>query len=180
MIDHVVLLICISIMFVLVLLVMSVIHSRLHWLLKASLIAITLVIVAMDYKALTDSMGWPVRDRLPDRFKLVSAVVHEPRSGQKGYIYVWYMDGSSDKPRSVETDYDKDMHRKMAKAMGMVNQGMEVYMGRSGDVQGDAGRVVRRPGEGKPGSGQEGQSEQQSDGPIDFLPPPDYGLPSKD
>lgn len=177
--DNVVLYICMSVMFLFVLLLISVIHSKLNWFLKTILIAISLITVALDYRALTDSLGWPVVDRLPNKFRFVSAVVQEPSPGKDGAIYVWYMGQGVSKPRSVKMDYDKDLHRKMAKAMNMVSKGMEVYMGRSGDLQESQGQGGRRPGEGKPGTGSQGQSEQQSEGPIDFLAP-DSDLPSKD
>lgn len=177
--DHVVIYICISVMFMLVLMLMSVIHSKLHWTLKAALIAISLVVIAMDYRALTDSLGWPVTDRLPNKFRFISAVIDEPAAGRDGAIYVWYVSQGSPKPRSVVIDYDKDMHRKMAKAMSMASQGMDVYMGRSGDVQDAQGQGGRRPGNAKKGTGSEGQSEQQSEGPIDFIAPDSY-LPRKD
>lgn len=178
--DPTVLFITISLMFIMALLLIGTIHSRLHWITKSFFIVFSLAVVTMDYKALTDSLGWPVIDSLPDSFQVLGAEIDEPSQGNNGAIYVWYKtyeDGS--RPRSVQIPYTKENHKQMAKAQSMLSEGQQVHMSRS------------RAGKGTPGSAKDGdeleansesrrgQSNFQSPAPLDFVPPPD-ALPLKD
>lgn len=181
MMDTTVLLILISLMFMMALLLIGTIHSRLHWLTKAFFILFTLAVVAMDYRVLTDSLGWPVSDQLPDELQILGVEIREPsRSGaQDGAIYVWYKTyGDVTEPRNVRIEYTKDMHRTMAKAQAMLAQGEQVHMSRFKQGEGQPGESNDGE-EGEPGDNRRGQSNFQSPGPLDFVPPPD-ALPMKD
>lgn len=179
--DPTVLIVLISLMFMMALLLIGTIHSRLHWLTKAFFILFTLAVVAMDYRVLTDSLGWPVADQLPDELQVLGVDIHEPsRPGaQDGAIYIWYKTyGGRVEPRSVEVEYTKDMHRKMAQAQAMLAQGEQVHMSRH--KQGEGLPTDGKDGEdGEKGNNRRGQSNFHSPGPLDFVPPPD-ALPLKD
>ena len=179
MMDQTVLFISITSMFMMAMLLIGVIYSRLHWSAKAFLMVSSLIIVAMDHTAFTRSLGWPVADELPNRFKLLGAVINEPSKikADKGAIYVWYVTQGVKEPRSVEIPYSKDMHKKMAKAQEMLGKGQQVYMGRSG-IGEDGEPLKGKPGNGtENGKGNSGQSTYRSQGPIDFIPPPDTLAP---
>lgn len=175
MIDNTVLLVIISLMFMFALLLIGTIHSRLHWAAKSFFIVFSLAVVMMDYRALTDSLGWPVKDSLPDDLQLLGAVIQEPSrvSNSEGAIYVWYVNGDTGgKPRSVQIPYSKDMHKKMSQAQDMLAHGKKVHMSRF--KKGNGAQGSGRDGEdGQPGIGRRGQSNYQSPGPLDFVPPPD-------
>lgn len=179
MMDPTVLFITISLMFIMSLLLIGTIHSRLHWITKAFFIVFSLVVVTMDYKALTDSLGWPVIDSLPNSFQLLGADIEEPAHGDDGAIYVWYRtyeEGS--RPRSVQIPYNKENHKQMAKAQAMLADGQQVHMSRLKAGEGPQG-PSRESKDGKPGDKRMGQSNFQSPGPLDFVPPPD-AMPLKD
>ncbi len=179
--DPTVLIVLISLMFMMALLLIGTIHSRLHWLTKAFFILFTLAVIAMDYRVLTDSLGWPVADQLPDDLQVLGVDIQEPsRPGaEDGAIYVWYKTyGDRIEPRSVEVEYTKDMHRKMAKAQAMLAQGEQVHMSRSKQGEGPEGKG-KDGEEGKAGDNRRGQSNFQSPAPLDFVPPPD-STPLKD
>lgn len=174
MIDPTIIFVIISMMFMLALFLIGVIYSRLHWATKAFFIVFSLAVVAMDYKVLTESLGWPVRDVLPDEFRLLGAEIREPNpNDREGAIYVWYLTPDSEgKPRNVRTAYTKEMHKMMAKAQAMLANGQQVHMSRFKKGQGTPG--AGQPGvEGDAGAKRRGQSNFQSPGPLDFVPPPD-------
>lgn len=176
--DPTVLFISISLMFMLALLLIGTIHSRLHWIAKAFFIVFSLAVVTMDYKALTDSLGWPVLDNLPDSFQVLGVEIREPARGDEGAIYVWYRTYEEGRePRNVRIPYTKDMHKKMAKAQSMLAKGQKVHMSKF--KQGEGAQGSGREGKGQPGDSRRGQSNFQSPGPLDFVPPPD-ALPLKD
>lgn len=181
MIDTTVLFIAISLMFMLTLLLIGTIHSRLHWAAKAFFIVFSLAVVTMDYKVLTDSLGWPVKDALPNSFRLLGTVIEEPSisSNREGAIYVWYVTYDADgKPRNVQIPYSKDMHKAMSKAQSMLAKGQQVHMSRFKQGEGSLGRG--KPGQSdQQGEGRQGQSTYQIPGPLDFVPPPD-AVPMKD
>ena len=171
--DQTVLFVTISLMFILTLLLIGAIHSKLHWAAKAMFIVVSLAVVTIDYKAITGSLGWPVRDQLPDSLQLLSVVIDEPsrKGDNQGAIYVWYVNNDTNgKPRSVQIPYTKEMHKKMAKAQSMLDNGKKVYMSRF--KNGNAGSNGDAK-EGTTGGKRKGQSTFQSPGPLDFVQPPD-------
>lgn len=179
--DPTVLIVLISLMFIMALLLIGTIHSRLHWLTKSFFILFSLAVVAMDYKVLTDSLGWPVKDELPDDLQVLGVEIREPSNSasKDGAIYVWYRTyDQGTKPRSVQIEYTENMHRTMSKAQAMLAQGEQVHMSRYKQGKGNQGN--RTDGEGTDiGEQRRGQSNFQSPGPLDFVPPPD-ALPLKD
>ena len=175
--DPTVLFISISLMFMLTLLLVGTIYSRLHWVTKAFFIVFSLAVITMDYRVLTNALGWPVMDQLPDTVQIMGVDIREPAHGSKGEIYVWYMTSDQIEPRNVQIPYSKEMHKKMAKAQAMLAKGQKVHMSRF--KQGVPGQAGKQGQQGEPGVGRRGQSNFQSPGPLDFIPPPD-AAPMKD
>lgn len=183
MIDQNILLITASAMFVFVLLLIACIHSVLHWTIKSMLISMSLVVAAMDYHILVNSLGYPVSDDPPSRFKLLGVVVDEPdqRTGSKGEIYIWYQDPKNAEPRNITMPYTKELHKKMGEAKERLRKGENVYMMDASNQDGDAqnGSGKNKKGSGKPGDGRGNGRPSDLQAPLDFVPPPDT-IPEKD
>lgn len=168
MIDQNILFIILSIMFVLVLFLIAVIHSKVHWIIKSFLIIFSLFVTAMNYQIIIDSLGWPVTDKIPKQFKLLAAVIDEPTD-----VYIWYQNFNTIKPKSIRIPYSKDLHKKMAKAQAMLAQGETVYMGTEDMQEGAGNNKTGKKGNniGKDGK-RNGNSNIESNAELDFIEPP--------
>ena len=59
-IDYTVLFVTLVVMFLMVLLLIGCIYSRLHWVVKSVMIALSLLVAAVLYETVQNSLGWPV------------------------------------------------------------------------------------------------------------------------
>ena len=183
MIDQNILLITTSAMFIFVLLLIACIHSRLHWAIKSFLISISLLVTAIDYHILVDSLGYPVSDDPPSRLKLMGVIIDEPdpHIRSKGGIYIWYQDLHNIEPRNITIPYSKELHKKMSEAKERLRKGENVYMmdtsKQSGDAQGKSSNG--KQGSGKPNGNGSNSNPDNLQVPLDFIPPPDT-IPEKD
>lgn len=113
----------IAYVFLTALLLLSLIYSRLHWLLKTGLLVLALGFFWVSYQGWKDTQGWPSETHLPDKFLLHFSVIEEPDEeiGQEGNIYIWVTDLSerklADEPRAYRLPYERDLHSKISEAM---------------------------------------------------------------
>ena len=93
--------------------------------------------------------GWPSRDRLPERFVLLAAVIEEPGKSGPGALYVWVNaleDGKPVRqPRAYRLPYSKDLHALLDEGMKKVRQGVS-QMGSAEPRSGPRGFSWLRPG----------------------------------
>ena len=184
-----------------------IIGAKGHWLLKASVIFITLYLCLSVGASIPNFAGWPSDDRLPDEFLVHWILVREPDKKTKddGSIYIWASTLSGPKeqaytgwkrfllsfavqdtrePRSYRTPYSTEAHKRASGAVSKIRAGGSV-VGRNngkGDGKGDG-----KGGKGK-GDGTEGGSKGQGKGggsfsrsdDISFHDLPDTILPNKD
>jgi len=128
MIDQTVALIIIFLMLLIVLLLIGTIYSKLHWIAKSTFIISSIFSVGVIYKLLTDDLGWPVTDSVPNEFEFISAVVSEPNKNDSGHIYLWYSTKFTNIPRSIIIPYTKEDHKKILEASNQIKDGKKVYM----------------------------------------------------
>lgn len=116
--------------FVIVLLCASTIYSRIHWSIKAILIILSFSMFITFYLGYINSLGWPIKTQLPEKFRLIASDILPPipDMNDKGAIYLWVLDQNSTEPRSIELPYSKELHKKLEEAKKKGEQGEEVYM----------------------------------------------------
>src|SRR5512139_56800 len=106
-----------------------------------------LYFVAAD--TLSGVWGWPSRDRLPERFVLLAAVIEEPGKATPGALYVWVNALENGKPvrqpRAYRLPYSKDLHALLDEGMKKVRQGVS-QMGSAEPRSGPRGFSWLRPG----------------------------------
>ena len=111
------------------LLLLTLIFSRLAWVLKAGLIVIVLVFYWMSYQGWKESQGWPTYSDLPERFLLHFAVIEEPdeETGLEGNIYIWLSDLKNlelaEQPRAYRLEYSQETHGKVSEALREIQNG---------------------------------------------------------
>tara|TARA_E500000178_G_C17035003_1_gene762923 strand:- start:4479 stop:5003 length:525 start_codon:yes stop_codon:yes gene_type:complete len=120
--DSTVLSIVVSYIVLAFLLLIFNLRTSYHWLLKSLLIASVTLFYILTYNSFKEILGWPTKETLPDRFRLVSAQIYEPNviTNSEGSIYIWITD-MNDKsglgiPRSHELPYSKEVHEQVSKA----------------------------------------------------------------
>ncbi|MGH1462003.1 MAG: hypothetical protein ACRBB6_08205 [Neptuniibacter sp.] len=115
--------------FLVALLLLTVIFSRLGWLLKAGLIVLALGFYWLSYQGWKETQGWPTATALPDRFLLHYAVIEEPDEelGLQGSIFLWLSDlknvQPAKQPRAYQLDYDQGTHGKVSEALREIQNG---------------------------------------------------------
>ena len=112
------------------LLILFNLRTTYHWIIKSSLIIITLVFYIFTYKSFTNLVGWPTSASLPERFRLISAQIYEPNTllNIEGAIYLWVtnMDDLAGLgvPRSFKINYNKELHEKISKSLVNLKNGV--------------------------------------------------------
>ena len=182
-------------MFTLVLLLVGVLYSRLHWTLKAGLIVLSMGAAVLSFHTYRESRGWPVVvAEAPDLFQFISGVAREPNPERqdKGALIFWIVEPGKKEPRAITLPYSRENHKKMEQAKGKTAKGETVHMGKkagAGEGQGKGQGQGQGAGKGGTGKGQ-GQGGGQGQGPgpgdrdttgglIDFVMP-QSDLPPKD
>ncbi len=127
--SEVLLSLSIAYVFLVALLLLALIYSRLHWLLKLGLVTVALVFYWLSYQGWKETQGWPTTTTLPDRFLLHSAVIEEPDKelGMQGSIFIWVSDlktfKPAEQPRSYRLEYDQGTHGKLEDALREMQNG---------------------------------------------------------
>lgn len=115
--------------FLTAIILLSLVYSRILWLLKCVLIIVALVFYWLSYQGWKETQGWPSETELPDRFLLHAAVIEEPEEveGKDGYIYMWLTNIEkhqlASEPRSFKLDYDSGIHGKLEIALREMKNG---------------------------------------------------------
>lgn len=174
-------------MFLCTLLLLGVIYSRIHWILKAVLVISSLMFSVFAYEAYQNALGYPVPLDPPAYFRFVygMSVDPNPSANDPGAIYLWILDpNGQEQPRAIAIPYSKENRKKIAEAKKQVEAGKQVYMGKStgdgaddGSPDGKSGNGNGKQGlNGSPGSNTLPYNTRNSI--IDFKQPPDT-LPKK-
>jgi len=162
----------IAISFCVVILLIILRWSTIHWIIKCVLTIAAIPVVFMFYFGLISSMGWPA-DVMPTCLLRVEGVdIREPMGDYNGDIYVWYLDEDEyvkthkrPLPRSIHIPYTKADHSKFSLANEIINNGRQPLM-----------RLKRPEGSSKLLSMSGGDGDGQ--GSADFVAPPNT-LPVK-
>lgn len=118
-------------MFLATLWLIAMLYSRIHWVLKASLILLSLAFAALFYHSYIGAMGYPVATTPPPQFEVLAADVREPYPAKNDYgaIYLWITDLSGKAiPRAIELPYTSELRKKATEAQTRV-QDQRVFMG---------------------------------------------------
>jgi hypothetical protein len=175
-------------MFLCALLLIGVIYSRIHWILKAILVASSLGFSTFAYTAYETARGYPVQAQPPKVFRYLGNMVREPSSSSNdpGAIFVWLVDPKGRvEPRAIVIPYSKENRDALSRAKKKMSGGEDVFMSLS-EKEEDGGAESRN------GGGNQGTAEGQRQGGrggdsrpyktkhqvLDIVPPPDT-LPKK-
>ena len=55
-------------------------RTNFHWILKSSMIVLTALFYIFTYNSFNNLLGWPSSEKLPERFRLISAQIYEPNA----------------------------------------------------------------------------------------------------
>jgi hypothetical protein len=111
------------------LLLLALIHSRLHWFFKAALLVLALGFYWISYAGWRESRGWPSPTALPQKFLLHYAVIEEPDRdrGDDGAIFIWLSDLEhdrlADQPRAYRIGYRRETHANLEDAIRKMRYG---------------------------------------------------------
>ncbi len=121
-------------------------RTSFSWILKALMIVIVCFFYITTYNSYKNLLGWPTKDFLPERFRLISAQIYEPNVviNSEGSIFVWITDMEEKSglgmPRSFELPYNKEAHQKISKASINIKNGIP-QMGEIKDDSEDSGVI---------------------------------------
>jgi len=130
------------------LLLMFNLRTSFHWLIKSSLIILVTAFYIITYNSFKGILGWPTKDNLPDRFRLVAAQIYEPNIviSSEGSIYIWITDMNEKSglgiPRSFELPYSKEAHEQISKASVNLKNGIP-QMGESIEEEKETGIISK-------------------------------------
>ena len=105
-------------------------RTNFHWIGKALMIISVTFFYILTYTSFKSILGWPTKNMLPERFRLVGAQIYEPNivTNSEGSIYVWITDMNEKSglgiPRSYELPYSKEIHGKISKATVNLKNGI--------------------------------------------------------
>ncbi len=105
-------------------------RTNFHWIGKALMIVSVTFFYILTYTSFKSILGWPTKNMLPERFRLVGAQIYEPNivTNSEGSIYVWITDMNEKSglgtPRSYELPYSKEIHEKISKATVNLKNGI--------------------------------------------------------
>jgi hypothetical protein len=189
------------------LLLWFIIGSKGHWGSKAAMILLSLYFCLSVGFSVSEFMGWPTRNNLPEKFFVHWLVVDEPdsKTGDEGNIYIWlkknpdvdnehdswedyllsFYDGDS-QPRAYRMPYTRDLHEQAQEAIGMIRQGKGVggtREGLEGEGEGEGEGTAKSKGAGGSNTGNQNGTDGGSltrNGGVMFHELPPTKLPDKD
>ena len=115
-------------------------RTNFHWFFKSSMIVVVTFFYILTYNSFKEIIGWPTKEILPERFRLIAAQIYEPNAiiNSEGSIYLWLtsMDSLAGLgiPRSYEVQYSKEIHEKVSKALVDIKNGIP-QMGENGEEE---------------------------------------------
>nr|CAA6824754.1 MAG: Unknown protein [uncultured Thiotrichaceae bacterium] len=119
---------------VLALLMLVLLFSRLHWVLRLLLVLIVSGSYWVAYQGWDRAQGWPSSNAMPEKFLLHGAVIEEPdpEKGVSGTIFIWATDLSThqpaEQPRAFVMPYSKKLHGATQEALRHMRNG-ELQLG---------------------------------------------------
>ena len=167
--ESILLLVAVNVV-VLALLVLVLVFSRLHWVLRLLLVLVVSGGYWVAYQGWDRAQGWPSTNQVPEKFLLHGAVIEEPdkEKGIDGTIFLWVTDLSTfvpaEQPRAYVMPYSKRLHGKAQEALRQM---------RNGQLQ--LGRVKLESGARQKSDGGDGEIPLQ----IEFSNLPKQALPEK-
>ena len=114
-------------MFAVTLLAIGVIYSHIHWMVKATLIALSLGFSILLYVAYVHSQGYAARIAPPSVFRFLYAYAQDPTPDDTGYMYLWLLDRGQ--PRAIRMPYSSDLRKLVSEAKRRIHEGQAVYLG---------------------------------------------------
>ena len=123
-------------------------RTNFHWILKATMIVTLTFFYISTYKSFNNLLGWPTKESLPDRFRLIAAQIYEPNIviNSEGSIFLWITNMNEKSglstPRSIELNYSKEIHEKISKALVNIKNGVP-QMGEVGDDTNEEGVISK-------------------------------------
>ena len=105
-------------------------RTNFHWILKSSMIVLTALFYIFTYNSFKDLLGWPSSEKLPERFRLISAQIYEPNAliNSEGEIFLWVTDMNDlaglGTPRSFTIKYNKELHEKISRSLVNLKNGL--------------------------------------------------------
>ena len=115
-------------------------RTNFHWFFKSSMIVVVTFFYILTFNSFKEIIGWPTKEILPERFRLIAAQIYEPNAivDSEGSIYLWLTSMDSlaglGTPRSYEVPYSKEIHEKVAKALVDIKNGIP-QMGENGEEE---------------------------------------------
>jgi len=133
-------------MLVLVILLLVLLKSNLHFVWKILLVLLAGGFYVLQYESLQQFAGWPADDALPEKFVLIATDVREPnaKSGDAGVMY-WWLRESADSlqpPRVYRLPYQADLHEKSQQVMQQQQAGSQFVATTTGRSSASAGLGV--------------------------------------
>ena len=98
------------------------VRSNWHWSIKTIATIITSAFYIIVYLSWSPLLGWPVDEKVPQHFELISAVIDQPdkATNHTGAIYLWLRpltdDRVREKPRAYRLPYFDTYHEAVLKA----------------------------------------------------------------
>ncbi len=105
-------------------------YSNWSWRVKATSIIITTAFYIVTYMSFPPLLGWPTSENPPERFRLISAYVHQPNkvTGHPGAVYLWLgkLEDLTDDvtPRAYELPYTNMLHEMVIIASSRLDKGI--------------------------------------------------------
>ncbi len=97
-------------------------RTSFHWIIKTFMIISVTFFYILTYNSFKNILGWPTKEALPDRFRLIGAQIYEPNvvTSSEGSIFIWITDMNEKSglglPRSFQLPYNKGTHEKISRA----------------------------------------------------------------
>ena len=119
---------------VLALLMLVLLFSRLHWVIRLVLVLIVGGSYWVAYQGWDRSQGWPSSNAVPEKFLLHGAIIEEPNKeeGVAGTIFLWASDLTThqpaEQPRAYVMPYSKRLHTAAQEALRQMRNG-ELQLG---------------------------------------------------
>ena len=109
-----------------------ILKSNISWLVKLSLIIISVVVYVAVYQGMMQFSGWPSVEVLPKKFQIHWTFIREPDkfSKKKGAIYMWIEELDEQNipfgtPRSYELPYTPPLEEEVLGVQGNLELGIE-------------------------------------------------------
>jgi hypothetical protein len=167
-------------MFLAAVLLLVMISSQIHWVLKALLICGSLLFSGLFYIAFIDSLGYPTPAHPPGMFRFMYGIIREPYPAKDdpGAIYLWIIVEHTEEPRAIVVPFSLEDRQLVGLAKQRIAAGDTVYMALTANQRQATGAATEtRTGNGSTGRGTtslpyrvEGHPTLEFKTPLDTVP----------